>query len=150
MYIHTLILCIFKLVSKNYQWIRNGWIFIFKYSSCYSDFNTILIETIMWIFTKVWTLSVRLCFCNLSMSAQFQFYLSESDIGKNRAKAVCGNLAELNSYVKVSTHTGVLDEAFLAGFQVDSTHFNILHCCWRGQFCTKCLRSALLPKRVAT
>lgn len=49
-----------------------------------------------------------------------QFYLSESDVGKNRAEVTCPKLVELNSYVSVSQHKGELDEQFLGNgdFQV--------------------------------
>ena len=47
-----------------------------------------------------------------------QFFLREADIGRNRAEATCARLAELNSYVPVSAHTGPLSEDFLATFQV--------------------------------
>ncbi|XP_020936576.1 ubiquitin-like modifier-activating enzyme 1 [Sus scrofa] len=47
-----------------------------------------------------------------------QFYLREEDIGKNRAEVSQPRLAELNSYVPVSTYTGALVDEFLAGFQV--------------------------------
>ncbi|XP_008682072.1 ubiquitin-like modifier-activating enzyme 1, partial [Ursus maritimus] len=46
-----------------------------------------------------------------------QFYLREEDIGKNRAEVSQPRLAELNSYVPVSTYTGALVEDFLCGFQ---------------------------------
>nr|XP_025042431.1 ubiquitin-like modifier-activating enzyme 1 [Pelodiscus sinensis] len=47
-----------------------------------------------------------------------QFYLREDDMGKNRAEASQPRLAELNSYVPVSIHTGALTEDFLSAFQV--------------------------------
>ncbi|XP_058570974.1 ubiquitin-like modifier-activating enzyme 1 isoform X3 [Neofelis nebulosa] len=47
-----------------------------------------------------------------------QFYLREEDIGKNRAEVSQPRLAELNSYVPVTTYTGALVEDFLTGFQV--------------------------------
>ncbi|XP_044943258.1 LOW QUALITY PROTEIN: ubiquitin-like modifier-activating enzyme 1 [Mustela putorius furo] len=47
-----------------------------------------------------------------------QFYLREEDIGKNRAEVSQPRLAELNSYVPVTTYTGALTEEFLSGFQV--------------------------------
>ncbi|XP_041047447.1 ubiquitin-like modifier-activating enzyme 1 [Carcharodon carcharias] len=47
-----------------------------------------------------------------------QFYLTEDDIGKNRAEASERHLAELNSYVPVSSYTGKLTEDFLYQFQV--------------------------------
>uniref|UniRef100_A0A8C0DBK9 Ubiquitin-like modifier-activating enzyme 1 n=1 Tax=Balaenoptera musculus TaxID=9771 RepID=A0A8C0DBK9_BALMU len=47
-----------------------------------------------------------------------QFYLREEDIGKNRAEASQPRLAELNSYVPVTTYTGALVDDFLSGFQV--------------------------------
>ncbi|XP_017106272.2 ubiquitin-like modifier-activating enzyme 1 [Drosophila bipectinata] len=47
-----------------------------------------------------------------------QFYLTEADIGKNRAEASCAQLAELNSYVRTESHTGPLTEDFLSKFRV--------------------------------
>eukprot|EP01137_Pigoraptor_chileana_P010391 Opistho-2@59949 len=47
-----------------------------------------------------------------------QFFLSEADIGKNRASATLPRLAELNSYVPVAAHTGALTDDFLARFKV--------------------------------
>ncbi|KAM7169853.1 ubiquitin-like modifier-activating enzyme 7 isoform 1-T1 [Macrochelys suwanniensis] len=47
-----------------------------------------------------------------------QFFLSESDVGRNRAVASQQRLAELNSYVPVTAYTGELSESFLTAFQV--------------------------------
>lgn len=47
-----------------------------------------------------------------------QFYLTEADIGKNRAEASCAQLAELNNYVRTVSHTGPLTEEFLRKFRV--------------------------------
>lgn len=47
-----------------------------------------------------------------------QFYLTESDIGKNRAEVSCPKLAELNSYVPVKAYTGALSESYLKQFKV--------------------------------
>ncbi|XP_026512826.1 ubiquitin-like modifier-activating enzyme 7 isoform X4 [Terrapene carolina triunguis] len=47
-----------------------------------------------------------------------QFFLSESDVGRNRAVASQQLLAELNSYVPVTAYTRELSESFLAAFQV--------------------------------
>jgi len=47
-----------------------------------------------------------------------QFYLSEADVGKNRAEVSTPKLAELNSYVPTSSHTGALTEDFVKGFSV--------------------------------
>lgn len=47
-----------------------------------------------------------------------QFYLTESDIGKNRAEASLKQLAELNMYVPTKAYTGSLDEDFLKKFSV--------------------------------
>ncbi|DBA02358.1 TPA: hypothetical protein N0F65_007177, partial [Lagenidium giganteum] len=46
-----------------------------------------------------------------------QFYLSESDIGKPRARACVSKLAELNPYVEVRAHSGAITEQFLLGFR---------------------------------
>ncbi|KAM8934654.1 ubiquitin-like modifier-activating enzyme 1 [Pelodytes ibericus] len=47
-----------------------------------------------------------------------QFYLREGDIGKNRAEVSLPRLAELNTYVPVSSSTVPLSEDFLCGFQL--------------------------------
>uniref|UniRef100_A0A1B6D3R9 E1 ubiquitin-activating enzyme n=1 Tax=Clastoptera arizonana TaxID=38151 RepID=A0A1B6D3R9_9HEMI len=47
-----------------------------------------------------------------------QFYLSESDIGKNRAEACCQLLSELNTYVPTTAYTGPLTDDFLKKFRV--------------------------------
>ena len=39
-----------------------------------------------------------------------QFYLCESDVGKNRAESCVSQLAELNSYVPTTAFTGDLDD----------------------------------------
>ncbi|XP_053205486.1 ubiquitin-like modifier-activating enzyme 1 isoform X2 [Panonychus citri] len=47
-----------------------------------------------------------------------QFYLTEADVGKNRAEACVGRLAELNNYVPVSAYTNKLEPEFLKQFKV--------------------------------
>ncbi|XP_066919835.1 ubiquitin-like modifier-activating enzyme 1 [Clytia hemisphaerica] len=47
-----------------------------------------------------------------------QYYLSEKDIGKNRAQVSVENLSELNTYVPVTVHEGELTDNFLTKFQV--------------------------------
>lgn len=47
-----------------------------------------------------------------------QFYLTEADIGKNRAVASSAKLSELNNYVSTSTYTGALAEDYLKQFRV--------------------------------
>lgn len=47
-----------------------------------------------------------------------QFYLSESDIGKNRAEACCHQLAELNTYVPTKSFTGPLTDELVKTFRV--------------------------------
>ena len=47
-----------------------------------------------------------------------QFYLSESDVGKNRAQVSLANLAELNTYVPVQVMTGELTKEALKNFRV--------------------------------
>lgn len=47
-----------------------------------------------------------------------QYFLREEDVGKNRAEVTLPRLAELNSYVPITAHTGDLSEDFLAKFQV--------------------------------
>lgn len=52
-----------------------------------------------------------------------QFYLTEADIGKNRAEASISKLAELNPYVKVNLSTEPLTDDYLNQFQVTFTSF---------------------------
>lgn len=47
-----------------------------------------------------------------------QFYLTESDVGKNRAEACCKQLSELNTYVPTKAYTGPLDEKIIKKFRV--------------------------------
>ncbi|XP_077182207.1 ubiquitin-like modifier-activating enzyme 7 isoform X3 [Paroedura picta] len=47
-----------------------------------------------------------------------QFYLSEKDVGQNRAVVSQQRLAELNRYVPVLAYTEKLSESFLSAFQV--------------------------------
>lgn len=47
-----------------------------------------------------------------------QFYLREEDLGKNRADVSQPRLAELNSYVPVTSYTGALTNEYLTKFQV--------------------------------
>ena len=47
-----------------------------------------------------------------------QFYVSEADLGKNRAEVSHKNLAELNNYVPVETYTGELTKEFLKKYRV--------------------------------
>jgi len=47
-----------------------------------------------------------------------QFFLTEADVGKNRGEVTVPKLAELNSYVPLTLHTGELNESLLQRFQV--------------------------------
>lgn len=47
-----------------------------------------------------------------------QFYLTESDIGKNRAEACLPQLSELNMYVPTKTYTDRLTDEFIKRFRV--------------------------------
>lgn len=47
-----------------------------------------------------------------------QFYLSESDVGKNRAAACAARLQELNKTVAVTAVQSEIDAEFLGQFQV--------------------------------
>lgn len=47
-----------------------------------------------------------------------QFYLTEADVGKNRAAACCQRLSELNNYVPTRHHAGPLTESYLKKFKV--------------------------------
>ncbi|XP_057312702.1 ubiquitin-like modifier-activating enzyme 1 isoform X2 [Hydractinia symbiolongicarpus] len=46
-----------------------------------------------------------------------QFYVTEKDVGKNRAEVAISKLSELNSYVPVSIHKGELTEDCLLRYQ---------------------------------
>jgi molybdopterin/thiamine biosynthesis adenylyltransferase len=60
---------------------------------------------------------------NLLVFCVEQFYLTEADIGKNRAEASKAKLAELNPYVKVNLSTEPLTDDYLNQFQVTFTSF---------------------------
>ena len=47
-----------------------------------------------------------------------QFYLTEADVGTNRAAACKDKLQELNNAVAVSASTAELNEQFISQFQV--------------------------------
>lgn len=47
-----------------------------------------------------------------------QFYLSEADVGTNRAEACFQKLADLNSYVQCRVYTGKLDEEIIKQYRV--------------------------------
>ncbi|PSN34011.1 Ubiquitin-like modifier-activating enzyme 1 [Blattella germanica] len=47
-----------------------------------------------------------------------QFYLTESDIGKNRAEACLQQLSELNAYVPTKAYTEPLSDCFIKTFRV--------------------------------
>uniref|UniRef100_A0A0C9RUB8 E1 ubiquitin-activating enzyme n=1 Tax=Fopius arisanus TaxID=64838 RepID=A0A0C9RUB8_9HYME len=47
-----------------------------------------------------------------------QFYLTEEDVGKNRAQSCYQRLSELNNYVPTKFHEGDIDEEFLKTFKV--------------------------------
>lgn len=47
-----------------------------------------------------------------------QFYLTEADVGKNRAEVCCQQLSELNTYVPTRSYTGELTQEFLKKFRV--------------------------------
>jgi len=55
-----------------------------------------------------------------------QYYLAEKDVGRNRAEASCVHLAELNSYVNVSSYTGELSAEYIEQFQVSTRGLNDL------------------------
>ncbi|KAK1134014.1 E1 ubiquitin-activating protein [Melipona bicolor] len=47
-----------------------------------------------------------------------QFYLTEADIGKNRAVACCQRLSELNNYVPTRHYSGPLTDSYIKKFKV--------------------------------
>lgn len=55
--------------------------------------------------------------CNIQ-DLSSQFYLTENDIGKNRAEASLKNLSELNMYVPTKSYAGPLTEDFIKKFSV--------------------------------
>uniref|UniRef100_A0A8V5GU61 E1 ubiquitin-activating enzyme n=1 Tax=Melopsittacus undulatus TaxID=13146 RepID=A0A8V5GU61_MELUD len=65
-----------------------------------------------------------------------QFYLREEDVGQNRAEATLPRLAELNSYVAVSSSREPLSQELLAPFQVVVlTNSTLEEQLWVGDFC---------------
>ncbi|NXN91286.1 UBA1 enzyme, partial [Rhinopomastus cyanomelas] len=65
-----------------------------------------------------------------------QFYLREEDVGQNRAEATLPRLAELNSYVAVSSTREPLSPELLAPFQVVVlTNSPLEEQLWVGDFC---------------
>ncbi|XP_062456882.1 LOW QUALITY PROTEIN: ubiquitin-like modifier-activating enzyme 1, partial [Rhea pennata] len=65
-----------------------------------------------------------------------QFYLREEDVGRGRAEATLPRLAELNSYVAVSSTEEPLSEELLAPFQVVVlTNSPLEEQLWVGDFC---------------
>ena len=58
-----------------------------------------------------------------------QFYLTEEDIGKNRAEACRDKLQELNTAVAVSASTADLTGVFLKQFQVRSRRLKLKRRC---------------------
>ena len=52
------------------------------------------------------------------MCLLFQFFFTESDIGKNCAEVSCPRLAELNEYVRVEVLSGALTDEAISNFQV--------------------------------
>jgi hypothetical protein len=54
-----------------------------------------------------------------------QFYLSEKDVGKNRAEACKDNLQELNTAVNVCASSAELEPSFLQQFQVHACGENL-------------------------
>jgi ubiquitin-activating enzyme E1 len=50
-----------------------------------------------------------------------QYYLSDKDVGRNRAEVSCTPLAELNNYVSVSTYTGELTPEYIEQYQVSTS-----------------------------
>jgi molybdopterin/thiamine biosynthesis adenylyltransferase len=53
-------------------------------------------------------------------------YLSDKDVGRNRAQVSFTPLAELNNYVRVSTHAEELTPEFIENFQVCDFEINVL------------------------
>ena len=51
----------------------------------------------------------------------FQYFLTEADLGKNRAVTSAPRVAELNLYVQVDSYTGSLSTEFLSQFEVCCT-----------------------------
>ena len=47
-----------------------------------------------------------------------QYYLSENDVGQNRAEVSFKQLSELNNYVPIKVYTGELTESFVKQFRV--------------------------------
>jgi ubiquitin-activating enzyme E1 len=54
------------------------------------------------------------------MDLAAQYYLSDKDVGRNRAQVSCTPLAELNNYVSVSTYKGELTPEYIEQYQVST------------------------------
>ena len=52
-----------------------------------------------------------------------QFYLTEADLGKNRAEACISKLQELNNAVHVTAYSGAVKDDLLLKFQVAPAGF---------------------------
>jgi len=55
----------------------------------------------------------------------FQYFITDADVGKNRAEVSAPQVSELNPYVEVSPHTGDLTDDFLMQFKV-STRLQVM------------------------
>lgn len=68
-----------------------------------------------------------------TLDSLLQYYLTENDIGQNRASVAIKKLAELNNYVNVTCHTSVIAPDFLKDNRVNvSLRFSLVllrfHC----------------------
>ena len=69
--------------------------------------------------SQIFPLKLVLVYCFIFfIYSLFQFYLTEADIGRNRAEASVAKFAELNSYVHVEHSTCELSPEYLSKFQV--------------------------------
>lgn len=65
--------------------------------------------------------------CKVQLSdLSAQFYITEDDIGKNRAEACISKLQQLNNSVHVEAYQGAIDEKLLKRYQVP---FELLSIC---------------------
>lgn len=63
----------------------------------------------------------------LTIILLFKYFLSERDIGKNRAESSYKKLAELNPYVPVTAFTGALTDDELIKYQVKFENISRLY-----------------------
>ena len=68
-----------------------------------------------------------------------QFYVTEKDVGKNRAEVSAAQLQDLNPYVNIHVHVGALTPDVLNQFQVFQIRYDLP---WMAvNYLNRCFRS---------